>query len=140
LKRNATLTLESPQGTSLRFGVRADDRVSFHLDSGPHVADPSPTQVLLASVAACTGMDVIAILRKKRQQVTGYDIDIVGDRADEHPRRFTKMAIVHRFHGVNLSIPAIEEAIRLSEEKYCSVSATLRGSVEIVSRYEVVAG
>jgi putative redox protein len=140
LKNHATLALESPQGTSLRFRVRADDRVAFHLDSGRDVTDPSPTQVLLASAAACTAMDVISILRKKRQQVTGYDVDITGDREDHHPRRFTKMAIVHRFRGVGLSVPAIEEAIGLSEQKYCSVYATLRGSVEITSRFEVVAG
>jgi putative redox protein len=139
VKNHASLAIVSPEGPGLRFSVRTG-KVTFHLDSGPDVTDPSPTQALLASAAACTGMDVISILRKKRQRVTGYEIEIVGDRADTHPRKFTKLALVHRFHGMDLSPAALEEAIRLSEEKYCSVMATLRGCVEITSRYEIIAG
>src|SRR6266487_3737902 len=136
MKQLATLTLESLEGDGLRFGARTG-RIAFTLDSGPTVSYPSPVETLLASVGACTGMDVIAILRKKRQNVTGYEVE--GEGNDEHPRRFTRFSIVHRFRGSDLKPAALEEAIRLSEEKYCSVIATLRGCVEIASRYEVVA-
>ena len=138
MKNHAHLELVSPQGPGLRFAVQAG-RVTFHLDSGPEVTDPSPTQVFMSSVAACTGMDVISILRKKRLQVSSYVIDVEADRADEHPRRFLKLALVHRLRGTDLNAAAVEEAIKLSEEKYCSVMATLRGAVEITSRFEITA-
>jgi len=139
MKNHATLKVESPAGPGLRFEVHTG-RVTFHLNSGPDVSDPSPTQVFMSSAAACTGMDVISILRKKRQHVTSYQIDVEGERADEHPRRFLKLTFVHRFTGVDLSRDAVAEAIRLSEEKYCSVMATLRGAVELVTSFEITAG
>jgi putative redox protein len=83
-------------------------------------------------------MDVIGILRKKRQDVTGYEVLLTGERRDEHPRAFTRIEIVHRVRGRNLSGAAIEEAMRLSDTKYCSVYATLAPSVELVTRYEIV--
>ena len=137
--QRATLVVESPAGPSLRC-IAQTGNVRFHLDSGPDVRDPSPIQSLLASVGACTAMDVISILRKKRQNVTSYELEVEGDRREEHPKSFTKFAIVHRFRGGDLSPAAIEEAIRLSETKYCSVIATLRPGVPVTSRYEILSG
>src|SRR6266487_2894333 len=113
MKQLATLTLQSLEGDGLRFGARTG-RIAFTLDSGPTVSYPSPVETLLASVGACTGMDVIAILRKKRQNVTGYEVEVEGERNDEHPRRFTRFSIVHRFRGSDLKPAALEER---SEER-----------------------
>jgi len=131
----ASLTYEGG-ASGLRFLARAEE-VRFAFDSGAAVQDPSPVQSLLAAVGACTGMDVISILRKKRQQVTAYAIEVEGDRRLEHPKSFTAIRMVHRFRGERLSEPAIAEAIRLSEEKYCSVIACLRPGVGVSSRFVI---
>jgi putative redox protein len=83
-------------------------------------------------------MDVIGILRKQRQVVLGYEVAVLGERAAEHPRKFTRIEVVHRLRGRDLKPSCIEEAMRLSETKYCSVHATLAPAVEIVSRYEII--
>jgi putative redox protein len=94
--------------------------------------------MLLIALGGCGGMDVISILRKKRQRVTAYEVAVSGERRDEHPRVFTRIEVVHRFRGHELSPAAIEDAIRLSDTKYCSVHASLRPDIEIVSRYEIL--
>ena len=137
--QRATLVVESPAGPGLRVSAETGN-VPFHMDSGADVKDPSPMQSLLAAVGACTAMDVISILRKRRQNVTAYELEVEGERRDEHPKSFTKFAIVHRFRGGDLSAAAIEEAIRLSETKYCSVISTLRPGVPVSSRYEILSG
>ncbi len=136
--QSATLRLETVEGTRLRFGARAGEH-SFLFDSGPEAEGPSPVQALQAALGACTAMDVISILRKKRQVVTGYEIEIVGERrVDRHPKVFTRIEIVHRVRGRGISPAAVEEAVRLSDTKYCSVHAMLEKAVPITSRYEIV--
>jgi putative redox protein len=121
----------------LRFGVRVG-KVTFTLESGPDARYPNPVQAVLSSVAGCSGMDVISILRKMRQEVTGYEIEVTGERREEHPRAFTRIEILHRVRGHDLSPAAVEEAIRLSDTKYCSVHAMLESAVKLVSRFEVL--
>lgn len=135
---SATLRLESVEGGALRFESRDADGLRMTLDSGNDPLLLTPMKTLLISLAACEGMDVASILRKKRQQITAYELEIVGERAEEHPRRYTRITILHRVHGTDLSAAAIEDAIRLSETKYCSVHHTLDPSMEILSRYEIV--
>jgi putative redox protein len=135
---SAVLRLETVEGTRLRFGARAGEH-SFLLDSGPEAEGPSPVQALQAALGACTGMDVISILRKKRQQVTGYEVEVISERRmDEHPRIFTRLEIVHRLRGRDVSPAAVEEAIRLSDTRYCAVHAMLEPMVAISSRFEIV--
>jgi putative redox protein len=99
----------------------------------------SPMELLLLALGSCTGVDVISILRKKRARVTGYHIEVRGERRAAHPRAYTRLEVRHVLRGHNLSAKAVAQAIRLSEEKYCSVAATLRPAAEIVSSYEIVA-
>jgi putative redox protein len=132
--RVALQTIES----GLRFEVKIG-RVAFTLDSGPEVAYANPMEAVLGAVGGCTAMDVISILRKKRQQVTGYEVEVNGERTTEHPRVYTKIEVVHRVRGKDVSPAAVEEAIRLSETKYCSVHAMLAPTVAMTSRYEIVA-
>lgn len=98
----------------------------------------TPAELLLVALGGCTAVDVISILQKKREQVTAYRVEVRGERRDEHPRSFTRMEVVHIVTGRNVSPAAVEKAIELSETKYCSVAATLRPAVEIVSTYEIV--
>ena len=90
-----------------------------------------PVELLLVSLAGCTGMDVISILQKKRQQLLDFEVNIGGERRPEHPKAWTSMHIEYVVRGRNIDPVAVERAIELSETKYCSVTATLQGSVEI---------
>lgn len=98
----------------------------------------SPVELLLIALGSCTGVDVISILKKKRQEVTNYRIEVRGERREEHPRAFTKMEVKHIVHGRNVSPEAVARAIELSETKYCSVAETLRPTVEIISSFEII--
>ena len=100
-------------------------------------AAASPMELLLLALGGCTGVDVISILKKKRQQVTDYRIEVSGERRDEYPKRFMKLMVKHIVRGHNVTEQAVARAIELSETKYCSVAATLSG-VEIVTSYEII--
>lgn len=99
---------------------------------------PTPIELLLIALGSCTGVDVISILRKKRARVEDYRIEVSGIRRDDHPRGFTRMDVKHIVKGKNISESALAQAIELSESKYCSVAASLRPTVEIVSTYEII--
>ena len=138
MSNNARLWLETVEGSGLRFRVRAGSGAETVTDGGPGPSGPSPVELLLAALGGCGGMDVISILRKKRQQVTGYEVLVTGERRAEHPRAYTRIEVLHRVRGRDLSPVAIEEAIRLSDTQYCSVHASLGKEIEIASRYEIV--
>jgi len=136
MKNTARLSLETVD-EGLRFGVEADGH-RYVLDSGKGAVTASPMQALLGALGGCTAMDVISILRKMRQKVTAYEVVLHGDRAEEHPRVFTRIEILHRVTGVDLNPAMIERAIELSETRYCSVHAMLAPSVPMTSRYEIL--
>jgi putative redox protein len=98
----------------------------------------SPLELLLLALGGCTGVDVIDILKKKRQHVTAYRIEVHGDRREEFPRAYIKLYVKHIVTGRGVSERAVARAIELSDQKYCSVAATLRGTAEIVTSYEVI--
>ena len=98
----------------------------------------TPMELLLLALGGCTGVDVISILRKKRQRVTDYRIEVSGERREDHPRAYTKMFVKHIVHGHGVSPQAVAQAIELSDTKYCSVAATVRGTAEIVTTYEII--
>ncbi|CAN5426522.1 OsmC family protein [soil metagenome] len=104
---------------------------------GARHAAPSPLEMLLVSVAACTAADVISILLKKRQGVTDYNVEVTGERVEEHPRKFIKFHVHHIVHGRSVSEKAVIDAIELSDTKYCSVAATVRPTAEITTSYEI---
>ena len=105
---------------------------------GDRHAAPTPMEMLLISVAACTAADVISILLKKRQDVTEYIVEISGDRREDHPRAFTRFHVNHIVHGRSVSEVAVARAIELSDTKYCSVAATVRPTAEIVTSFEII--
>jgi putative redox protein len=139
MANTVSVVLQTIEGSGLVFEARAGSGGTFLMDSDKQPQGPSPVETLLASLGGCGGMDVIGILRKKRQVVLGYEVVVTGERHAEHPRRFTRIEVVHRLRGRDLDPRAVEEAIRLTDTKYCSVHATLAPAVEIVSRYEIIA-
>ena len=106
--------------------------------NGERKAAPTPLENLLVAVAACTAFDVQSILKKKRQDVTDYRVEIEGTRRDEMPKAFIKFHIKHIVQGRNISEKAVADAIKLSDETYCSVAATVRPTAEITTSYEIV--
>ena len=134
---SARLVLD-PVETGTKFRATLDGTAELTLDDVKGGPDPNPVQILLAALGACTGMDVISILRKKRQVVLGYEIEVDGERRAEYPRVFTKIVVVHRLRGHDLDRRAIADAIRVSETKYCTVHGMLGAVAEITSRIEIV--
>jgi putative redox protein len=98
---------------------------------------PSPMQLVLAAVAGCTAMDVVSILRKSRQPFTRVTVRAEGEQAEDHPRRYTHVTLVYEVHGEGLDPTAVERAVRLSDERYCSVSASLKEPVTVSTRIEL---
>jgi putative redox protein len=101
---------------------------------------PTPVELLLVALGSCTSVDVISILKKKREQVSAYRVEVRGVRRCVHPRSYTRMEVHHVVTGREISERAVSQAIELSETKYCSVAATLRPTAEIVSTFEIIEG
>ncbi len=99
---------------------------------------PRPMELLLIASGGCTGMDVISILRKKKQDVTGIEINVKGNKAEEYPKKLTEINIEYIVKGRNISEEAVKRAIELSMNKYCSVKATLEGSAKIHYSYKII--
>ncbi|MCW4007638.1 MAG: OsmC family protein [Candidatus Bathyarchaeota archaeon] len=98
----------------------------------------SPMENVLASLAACSSFHVLTILRKKRQKVTGYSVEATAERREDTPPRvFTRIHLKYKVKGENINPQAVETAIKLSEEKYCSVGGMLKKAVEITSSFEI---
>ena len=97
-----------------------------------------PKELILLSLAGCTGSDVISILSKKRTPLDDFEINIKADVADEHPQVFTKIDLEYVFYGKNLNVKDIERAIELSQTKYCSVMAMLQKAIEMTHSYRIV--
>lgn len=102
------------------------------LDSGPR-----PMELLLISLAGCTGMDVIYILKKMRVQVQGFELKIDAERRREHPRYYSKVHVKYVFYGKDIPEDKVKQAIELSQHKYCSVSATMRAVGELTYSFEI---
>jgi len=97
-----------------------------------------PMELLLVGLAGCTGMDVISILKKMRQDVTGYEINVHGVRADTHPMYFVEVTVEHVLTGRAIEPQAVARAIELSETKYCGVSNTLNARAKLTATYRIV--
>jgi putative redox protein len=117
----------SPSGHSLTMGV-GDDRDTA----------ATPLELLMIAVGGCTAVDVISILKKKRQIITDYRVEVRGERRDERPRSFTKFYVHHIVQGKSVSSEAVESAIKLSDEKYCSVADTVKPKAEVITSFEII--
>lgn len=119
------------------FEAETGSGFSIALDGAePHTA-MSPMEVLLVALAGCTGVSVISVLQKMRQDVTSYEIRVSGTRAETHPRVFTEIAVEHLFSGHNLRPESVARAIELSETRYCGVSAMLSKTAKITQTYQI---
>lgn len=101
------------------------------IDGDQPAAGMRPMELLLAALAGCTAYDVVDIMNKKRQPLSSYRVEALGERAEEHPKRYTHIVVTHYGSGPNVSYEALLQAATLSHEKYCSVSASLNMPVEL---------
>lgn len=118
-----------------RFVSQASSGHAIVVDAGEVKSAPSPMELVLMGLCGCTASDVAGILRKKREKFTSLEVRAEADRADDYPKVYTRIRLVYRIGG-EVSRKAIEDAIRLSKEKYCSVSAMLAKSAEITFEIE----
>lgn len=120
----------------MRFRARTEDGHDLGFD-GTRETAASPTEGLLASLGACMAIDVVDILEKGRQEVDRCDVELTGERRQEPPRRFTRIAMAFRLVGKSLSRARAERAIELSRTTYCSVWHTLAPDVELEIELEI---
>jgi putative redox protein len=109
------------------------------LDDPAGGTGPKPIELVAVALAGCTAFDVITVLRQKyHQKITGYEVRVEADQAERPPQVFTIVRIIHVVTGYNVDRTAVEEAIRLSEEKYCSVGAMVKHTASLHTTYEIV--
>jgi putative redox protein len=133
--KTASVTLD---GEGLRFTARAGSGHAIALDDRKGDTGMSPAELVPIAIAGCTAMDVISILRKKRQDVRSYEVRAEGVQMDEHPNAFTRIDIVHVIEGPDVDVDAVRRAIELSATKYCSVGATIASGITEVHHGYVV--
>lgn len=128
--------------TGMQFDAEAGSGHHMTLDAaehgGGHNAGARPMELLLMGLGGCTGMDVISILRKKRQQVTGYEVHVAGIRAEEHPMVFVEITVEHVVTGHHIQSEAVARAIQLSEERYCGAGAMLGKVAHLTHTFRIV--
>jgi putative redox protein len=99
---------------------------------------PRPMELVLVALAGCTGMDVVSILSKRRAPLSSYSVEVQAERSPTHPKVYTALVVHHRAAGPGLAPSDVDIAVRLSATKYCSVSAMLRCTAEIIHKYTVL--
>ena len=129
-KGNLRLTAKNEKGMSVNFDAP--------IPHGGEETALSPMENVLASLAACSSFHVLNIQKKKRITVTGYSVEAAAERREDPPRVFTKIHLKYIVKGENITPHAVETAIKLSEEKYCSVGGMLKKAVSITSSFEIL--
>lgn len=125
----------------MQFVASDDKNHSLVLDTTPENGGdnrgPTPAKLMLMAVAACTSMDVVSILAKSRQKITGLTVSTRGVQNEEYPKYYKEIHLLYTVRGKELDKSRVERAIRLSEEKYCSVGATVSGKAKMVIQYRI---
>ena len=131
------LRLSTVEGARRQFVAEVGSGHTLVLDDAEGATGPKPIELALLALGGCTAFDVIGILRKKRQEVTGYEIELLAEQREEPPNYFTRVEIRHKLRGT-VDPGAVKRAIELSETKYCSVGAMISKSARIESTFEIV--
>ena len=130
--------------TTWKGDMQFDAQVSGHTltmdakaEVGGNDAGPRPKELMLASLAGCTGMDVVSILKKMRVELEGFNIVIEAEMTEEHPKHYSKMKVIYQFKGKDLPKDKLEKAVKLFEEKYCGVTAVYKKAMEMETEIRV---
>ncbi|HYA11630.1 MAG TPA: OsmC family protein [Thermodesulfovibrionales bacterium] len=126
----------------LQFVGEASSGHAIVMDGDPEVGGNNtglrPMELLLVGLGGCSGMDIVSILRKKKQEVTSLEINVRGQKAENYPKKYTDIDMEFIIKGINISEDSVKKAIDLSMTKYCSVKATLEGSAKIGFSYRII--
>ena len=131
------LRLATVEGEGRQFVGESGTGHALVIDDANGHTGPKPIELALLALGGCTGFDVISILRKKRQTVTGYEIEVRAEQNPESPSYFTRVEIKHRLRG-RIDPEAVQRAIHLSETKYCSVGAMISKTAKIETTFEIL--
>jgi len=131
------LHLTTVEGAGRQFVAQSGTGHAFVMDDADGGTGPKPIEFALLALGGCTAFDVINILRKTRQHVTAYDIEVRAEQHEEPPTYFTRVEIKHILRG-KIDPAAVEKAIQLSETKYCAVGAMISKTAKIETTYEIV--
>lgn len=137
-----TMTALARLESGMRFDTASGSGHHVILDAAEHAGGQDagfrPMEMLLVGLAGCTGMDVISILRKKRQQVTAYEVHVQGIRAEQDPMVFVDITVEHIVTGQHVQPEAVARAIQLSEERYCGAGATLGKLAHLTHTFRII--
>lgn len=106
-------------------------------ESGGSDLGPRPKKLMLTALAGCTGVDVIMILKKMKVEPEAFNVIVEADVTEEHPKHYSKMKVIYQFKGKDLPKDKLEKAVKLSEEKYCGVTAVYKKAMEMESEIRV---
>lgn len=135
----AKVLLTQPLKTERQFAATTGSDHHMLLDDSAGGTGPKPIELVAVGLAGCTAFDVITVLRQKfHQKVTGYEVRVAADQAERPPQMFTSVRLHHVVTGLEIDPSALQEAIRLSEEKYCSVGAMVKQSASLHTTYEIL--
>lgn len=135
---DAIVSLREGMAFTAASGSGHEIVIDTSTEGGGQNQGPSPMELLLMGTAGCTAMDVISILRKKRQKVTAYQVRIHGARAETHPKVFTDITIEHIVTGHAVDEAALAHAIELSNTKYCSAHAMMSKTAHITTTHRII--
>lgn len=125
----------------MSFSARREDGHSLTMDAPPGSGGDgkgfTPVELILAGLGGCTGIDVVAIMQRQRQQITALEVKVTGTKRKELPHYFQAIDVHYLVRGRNISESALKRAIELSEEKYCSVRAIFRPEVKLTYSYDI---
>ncbi len=107
-------------------------------ESGGSDLGPRPKKLMLTALAGCTGVDVIMILKKMKVEPEAFNVIVEADVTEEHPKHYNKMKVIYQFKGKDLPYAKLEKAVKLSEEKYCGVTAVYRKAMEMETEIRIV--
>lgn len=134
----AQVTLNQPLSQQRQFAAQTGSGHHLLLDDAAGGTGAKPVELVAVALAGCTAFDVVTILRQKyHQKLTGYEVQVEAEQAERPPQVFTEVRIRHVVTGFGIDPAALENAIRLSEEKYCAVGAMVQKSATLHTTYEI---
>jgi len=137
---NARVELTQAFGQQRQFVAHSGSGHSLLIDDAAGGTGPKPIELVAVGLAGCTAFDVITILQQKyHQKITAYQVKVEADQAERPPQIFTALRIHHIITGFEIDVAAVEQAIRLSEDKYCSVGAMVQKTATFHTTYEILA-
>ena len=134
----AKVTLTQSLKSQRQFIAETGSGHHLILDDAAGATGAKPIELVAIALAGCTAFDVVTMLRQKHhQKLTGYEVLVEADQAERPPQVFTTIRLRHVLTGIGIEKPAVEQAIKLSEEKYCSVGAMLKGTARLETSFEI---